>query len=717
MTNDKRRISFRNLALFILISFCISIFSIPFVHGQDPGNKQTGILENLSAQDADVVILNEENDLVFTGESSDFIYYTTTRKVQFKVNNKGGIDKISRFVIPETFDPSYIAHFPPARNYTHVYSRMKMDFFKAEIKTQNGETKEVDLKKDIEDVKMHLLFEDYYGNYQKFIYQINNLEVGDELTVEYRYHLLYTENTRELSGFRIFFHSDIPKLKYNLSIQHHSELVVDYEYINDAEPDDSTIIDKQVKYSWHRENLAGCIDEKGGKPYLSLPHITLKPRPYDLLYIVPHTNEERLRPIYSILAALREKKHFSISVSVLQGVNTRQYQQIDNFIAKETSEIGEDSLGYEKIMKVHHTIVDNFDFKDDLDYFIREDRREPRMGDHLSAMQIRDISRYNIYLALIRKLGLNYFTTYLCDNRSGNISDVFLHPMLHSDFLYTIMLNDEMVVFLYPKKARFGYYLNELPFYYEGSRGRLVHLNDYRHTENPIQEGFREIFMPKGSAGSNTRSTRAMVEIDIENQKAIFNAQVSLSGQFSTMTRGVYQYDYHDETVNPLYGQKIWELNDNVNLISKDIEIKKKEPPFTTTVKTKYQADNIFDIKEDTLRLDISNWFKHIYYHDFDIDGRQMDFHPDFANRDTYSYFIKFDKDISLIQEIENIQINNELATFVINIEQVDSKSIKIDSHFAIGEEVPVEQIEIIKEIYDRIQELNSSRIKLLINP
>jgi hypothetical protein len=94
-----------------------------------------------------------------------------------------------------------------------------------------------------------------------------------------------------------------------------------------------------------------------------------------------------------------------------------------------------------------------------------------------------------------------------------------------------------------------------------------------------------------------------------------------------------------------------------------------------------------------------------------------MDFHPDFANRDTYSYFIKFDKDISLIQEIENIQINNELATFVINIEQVDSKSIKIDSHFAIGEEVPVEQIEIIKEIYDRIQELNSSRIKLLINP
>ncbi len=675
--------------------------------------------DNTSVKDSnnqdDVVIINEENTISFDGQNIEFIYFTIAKKVHYKVHSMKGIEKISTFILPETFDPTYISHFPPTRKYTHVYSRMKCEYFKAEIISKNGDKKEAQIEESVEEVQMHMLEENYYGTYNKFIYQVQNLEIGDDLIVEYNYNMPYDENFFELSSFRIFFQSDIFKEHYQLSIEHDAELVVEFNYFNDAEPDSVITEGKKKKHYWSRENLNGCIQEPGSRPYLHLPNIIFNTLPYSLLYVVPHSEEKRFTPFYSLYVRQREKNHFGISVSMLQGVNTRQYEQIERFIKDETKEIFNDNIGYDKLSKIHNTIVDEFDFADDLDYFTREDRRDPRMGDYVSQRQIRDIARYDIYLTLILSLDLNYFTTYICDKRSGVIGDDFLTPMFQGDYMFTLLMDDDKIVYLYPKKSRFGYYLNEIPFYFENARARLVHVNDYRNIEVPVKEEFREIYTPISKMGDNIRNSRIKVDINVDELSATFNAQVNLSGQFSTMTRGAYQFNYQDETVNELYGKKICELNDGVQLIRNDVEIRKKEPPFPTRINAKYLAKNLLTRHNDTISLDIKNWFNHIVYENLEIDNRQMDFYPDFANRDTYSYFIQFDSDISLIRGIENVEINNELASFIINIEQVDSKSIKIESHFAISNKIEVENIGVIEDIYNRIEELNNGRVDFIL--
>ncbi len=666
-------------------------------------------------QSNDLVILNEENEIIFSGESMEFIGFTVNKKVHYKINTQAGLEKISKIVLPESFDPSYVAHFPKARNYQNLYTRMKCDLFKAEIKSSSGEIRKAKLSAEIEEIKMHMPQENYYGTYLKYIYNIEDIQIGDELIVEYSYNMLYNENFYMLSGYRIFFHSDIPKLSYHLKIQHHSELVVDYSYFNDAEPDSLIDRDGLKKYYWNRENLAGCISEPGGKPYLALPYIVLTPRPYDLLYTVPHSYEKRLTPIYSLFAGLREAQHFSISISIMEGVNTRQYEQIQHFLADKTSGTDIDSIRIKEFINIHNTIVDDFDFADDIDYFTREDRRNHRMGDYLMGNQIRDISRYDIYLALIRSLGLKYFTTYLCDNRSGMISDNFLKPMHQSDFMYTILLDDGNAFYLYPKKDKFGYYMDEIPFYYENAKGRLIHLLDYRNTEEAISEEYREIILPKGNIGHNTRNSRLMVEIDLKELSATFNAKINLSGQFSTMTRGAYQYDYSDETANKLYGKKIWEIGDGVKVLSKNVLIKDRIHPYPVEIRANYISDNSLTLSNDTISLDVSNWFNHIIYQNFEIKNRQLDFYPDFANRDTYSYIIKFDEDVKMLGGIEPININDELGTLIINAEQIDSRNIRITSHFALTDKIEINRIALIKEMYDKIQQLNQSSIKLLI--
>lgn len=666
-------------------------------------------------QDKDLVILDEENEIIFSGESMEFIVFTVNKQVKYKIGSETGIEKGSSFVLPESFDPSYITHFPKARNYTHVYSRMKCDYFKAKIYSETGQERIAEIRPEKQKLKIHMPEENYYGDYTKFIYHIDNLQVGDELHIEYSYNLLYNENSFKLSGLRIFFNSDINKLNYKLMIQHHPELVVDYDFINGAEPDSISIVDGIKKSFWIKNNLSGCIDEPGSKPHLSLPYIVLTPRPYDLLYVVPHSYEERLTPIYSMFAKLREAMHFSISVSIMEGVNTRQYELIEKYIKRQISDIDNDSTGLKKITSIHNNIVEDFEFADDIDYFTREDRRNHRMGEYLQSGQIRDISRYDIYLALIRSLGLKYFTAYLCDTRSGEISDNFLKPMHYDDYIFVVITEDDVAYYLYPKKDRFGYYIDEIPFYYENAKARLIHLLDYRNSEEAISEEYREALLPKSNIGMNSRSSRIMVNVDLEELIVTFSGKVSLSGQFSTMTRGAYLYDYQDETVNELYGRKIWEINNDTEVLSKSVKIKKKVFPYPSEVTTKYQANNIIELNQDTINLEISNWFNHIIYKDFSSEDRHLDFYPDFAHRDTYSYMIKFDKDVELVEMPKSVNIIDEAASLMTNIEQIDNRTIRVTSHMAISDKIEVDNIELVQKIYNHVQMLNSSSIKLIL--
>jgi hypothetical protein len=108
----------------------------------------------LISQNEDEEIISETNLISIIGRKEDFINFSFTKKVKYLVKNQINSQKLASFVLPETFDPTYISHSPEVRNYTYVLSNLKVNYFNATIKNKNNEITEAKVVKTIQDVKM-----------------------------------------------------------------------------------------------------------------------------------------------------------------------------------------------------------------------------------------------------------------------------------------------------------------------------------------------------------------------------------------------------------------------------------------------------------------------------------------------------------------------------------------------------------------------------------
>ncbi len=557
---------------------------------------------------------------------------------------------------------------------------------------------------------------DRYGYFDFYNYSIKNLEIGDILTIEYAYEVEYLNNLYLLSSFRIFFNNNFNTEIYSLTISHNNNLNANIIYLNNGKPDSISTVEQTKHYYWSEKDLAGCINEEGAIPYLSLPHINISIYPSDFYYFPPNSLASSRLPLYYNYVQLREKNHLAIITAINQGVNTNQYNQLNKFVDENILSIENDNTGYIKLLKLHSKIVDDFDFANDLEYFNNRDTRDPRIGDYITKRTIRDISRYDLYIALLRKLDLNHLTAYIVDNRVGELSMSYVSPMFDSDYLIATTLKNNTLQYIYPKKNKFGYYLNELPFYFENSKATLVHLSDYMSADYPINENLKDITTPNSAIEENIRKNDAYVKINLDNSFVEFKVSVKLEGQYSTLCRGSYLYDYTDESINPNYGRKIWELESETELISTNTKVITKVFPYTTVVSAHFKNRNILTSNNDTLALDIKNWFNHIIYDDLNIENRKLDFHADFNGQDTYTYTIKFDENVEVISALDKLNINNDFGNLAIAIEQVDEKTIKLSSSFTTtNKKVRTENISEVKYIFDNIDELNNSKLLLIL--
>jgi hypothetical protein len=656
------------------------------------------------------IILNEEIQIEINGTKYDHVVFLFTCDRTYKILNEKGISECSQITLPESFDPANILHYPKSRNYGNYLSNVHFGYFNASIVSEGDVVKNAQVDEVIMPVKSVIPELNRFGTYDEAVYRIKNLKVGDELNVKYSYTVHYNKNFFRLSSFRLFFNSDRNKLNYKFILKIPKDLETEIYFRNYADPDSIVAIGTHQFYYWDKKNLAGCFDEPGSRPYKSLPHVIFTIMPSQISYMLPYSFEIRYVPFYAIFAFTREKNHLSIAQSIHLGVKLKQYQLIDKFIKEQISDIQNDTLGYFQLMKIHHTIAEQFRFSNDTDYFNRREILEPKLGDNISAMVLRDIFRYDTYVATIMKLGLPYFTTYVADIRSAELNNEYFRPMYDSDYLFSVVIKNNTLQFIYPKKDNFGFYLNEFPFYYEGAKARLVSLNDYQDPRSPIFEEIRQITLPSSKVNDNVRRTTVQGDINVNRKSISFKARILLQGQFSTMMRGLYMQDYKHADVNHLYHVKLWDKQEDVNLKKKDVIITKKEFPFANVVNAEYFSDNMMQINDNILSIDLSNWFLHIIYTDLSENGRVQDFYADFPGRDTYVYSLRFDEPVELINENQNIEIRNEFGEYIFMIEQENETSIRVTSHFAIFSPfLPVEKISFVADMFRAIQKHNEN--------
>ncbi|NOR86307.1 MAG: hypothetical protein GQ527_01730, partial [Bacteroidales bacterium] len=114
--------------------------------------------------------------------------------------------------------------------------------------------------------------------------------------------------------------------------------------------------------------------------------------------------------------------------------------------------------------------------------------------------------------------------------------------------------------------------------------------------------------------------------------------------------------------------------------------------------------------------LSLKNSFQHIIYKDLKIKNRQLDFYPDFYGQDSYVYLIQFDRNVAIVSSVENTEIRNEFGELMIKIEQIKPDVIKISSLFSVTNyKITADKIVLVKDIYNRIEELSNSSIEFVL--
>jgi hypothetical protein len=661
-------------------------------------------------------IVLEETDINITGLKFANLYVTFSKHLVILVRNMADTSRLCNITLPEPFDPSLIIQSPPERNAGFYFDKIKMNDFKAGIRLQGGQRKPAVVVPGNKEIQMASYWDNRYKRYYESTYLIRGVKSGDTLDIAYNYSIPYKENYMRFTSFRIFFHGSLFKDQYLMKLHFDPKLNVRFSYENNGNPD-TIFTDGSVKTMvWKKNALPGCMDEPGAHPYFSLPHFVFTLLPNDMMYTIPYTFDYTLLPLYSLAAYYREQGTIKIIKAVALGTNNNQYRKIRSWVNDQTAGVIHDSTGYLKLSHMNDRIVDDFAYNNDLPYYRFIDEFDESMGDNLNNMKIRSISRYNLYPALIYSLKLNYFTAYIADKRSGVLSDEYVQPMFESDYLFAVPLNDGSLQFLYPKRGRTGYYMNEIPFYFENTKAQLVLIDDFSNQKKAVNDHTRFIDMPGSKTGDNFRKSNILVQIDLDSLKTEFSARVALGGQYSTLTRGVYLFNENDSTVNPAYWAPIWKVNDQVKVRSKETTIAEKVFPFKTNISATYDVPELISKSENEFVIDLANWFHFITYKGFSSDGRVQPFFSDFNGSDIYSYLLRFNKPVTLSNHTANTHVRNSFGEAAIEISQYQPNEILVTAKLITNAYmVEASKTNEVEEIYGVVDNLDKAKLAVTL--
>lgn len=711
-------------------------------------------------KDEDAVILFEKVEW----EINDLEQSTLFRKhIRIQFLTPKGIQKHSRITIPEPVDPpreyADIAMSKRAHIHRPKYFDLEILEFGARIIKPNGTVRNVSPMDSIEAERL-----EYNGNTRTayaYYFSLPNIEEGDVVEIMYEYFLPYQFDWR-----RMFFHGILPKQHFEMSFTYPAREYVVWDYVNGASPTDSIKLPfkpYQIKLSWQYEHLAGCMNEVGAQIYQDLPHLNY--------YIhnkvfgrYEHDVIAEYQPYtwdYVAYDLIDFRKH---NIHKTQKRISRKENALNQFYKQQTVSIPKQSL-LKRLQHIHQTITEQFDFQADKDHFNNTDKRLAKLPSFFGERLLREINqsylysglfhrfvenptaqletqafvgtdaakpervpqslknkelystnRFSIYEGIFNRLKTDYYRVNIADKRVSLIDSHKCLPIIGENRLFSTQIG-ENIYYVYPKKARFGYALNELPFYLENTK--TLHIDQM--TESYLDKQNVLFFdTPQSQFKDNYRLIHVLGIVNLNEPQISFDAKVMLSGQYSTLTRGLYQYEEIDSTLNQRYSKKVSALNSaSVGEYTYPLTYD-KEYPFRAEVRLTYQgAELVSQTTDSTYLINMNNWFRHIIHEHFDADRRDLNYYPDFQGRDIYRYFLVFDQPVTLPDYKDlPLLIENSFGVYSFGIYAITDRIVMVESDFAtIAEQVPTENAHEVAHLYSAIRQVEQSNLLIKVLP
>lgn len=597
-----------------------------------------------------------------------------------------------------------------------------MDIYRSNSNLQTMSTKEYEhflvprylLQKDYIDI---MLSQPVHA----FQFKLENLQPGDEVELVYSYKTLTANN-------RIFFNNALPKQNFDLSISYASNEVYMFDFFNGANPDISPDAENNNRlrtYNWKRKYVEAYTFEDGSRPHLELPFVSYYYHYRDFGKMTSTGDYEKLYP-YVWEAYYRKyvnyiekgfKRGYSSDGKLAKRFFTRPDKNtlaLNRFFESRTEGVA-DTFFLKQMMNVHDFITDSFTYNDDKKWLEGESFRLMHLGDAVGDQVLHNISRTRLYFEMASRLRDDFFITMLCDKRVEALDANKYKPLISWRYFYVVPFKGSYFYF-YPKHDRYGYHTNEMPFFYENNVSFLIPqaVPDSGSWHNFAIISFPLTVTPSSSVADNVRNTNVLVNISTTDLKANFDAKVELKGQYSTLTRGYYKYSSTDPTLNENYFRQVWEIPGCAKPDSLQFTNESKEFPFTFNISCTYRSDKFISKNVDgSYALDLTGLAKYIIDEKLDSTKRLTNFYPDFMGQDSYKYFLKFDKDVALLnaQEI-NFEEKNSFGALRINIVNAQPNIIMLETKFVVNsEKVENEKFSDVVRLFNAVEKLNTQKL------
>jgi len=369
---------------------------------------------------------------------------------------------------------------------------------------------------------------------------------------------------------------------------------------------------------------------------------------------------------------------------------------------------------YTAIKSIHTDITENFIYKKDKEYYRQNDLRGKRLGEFFENRILRDVNRYETYFAILVKARVQFYSAYLIDKRFGEVSDEYFHPNFDSDFLLATSFGERIFDIMLPKRNKYGWYYNEIPFYWEDCLARLVHITDYANYHYPIKETFRYLHTQLSSLDDNMRQHKIKVLIDVKKDSIQFSGSVFLQGQYSTMCRFSYLKGYKDPTVNAKYNKTLWQFissNGSGEIVGKSVS---STFPFSSKFDMVFNSTDMIKKENSGYEIDLKNWFPHISP---EVNSRQNRFltyyYPDFLGEDRFEYELNF-KDTVELETPVTFGYENEFGYYKFSVYQESPIKIVISSDFHVNNSsISSEDYDVVLDVFKAIAQANNYKLKV----
>ncbi len=662
----------------------------------------------------DLLVLSDSLDVSFKGEKAYFINVAVERYLHYRILTEQGMQKLRTVSIPSPFDELYKPHRSAIRNPQRLFDAITISYFDAE-RIREGIHEKLETPRKVQEISSVTEW-GIFGIRNRYDYTLNSLRPGDEVIIRYRYFFPYYKNWLQLFSTRLFFHGNDPRQSVHVEWSHHPSLEVDTNFMNGAIPQ-IAINDEEVRYVWDFNNLPGCLDETGSRPYVDLPWFSFSPKPYELLYEHFNSFREEFVPLWYYLGFKREEKNRKAMDDTELGIKNKDNICFDKLALRYNQIGGNDSSGIASLIYFQRFVADSVRYDANAEHFKNQKSYlKDHPGTELIGGLIKEQNSEVVHAYMIQRLASTFLSAYPVDSRMATMSQAYFAPMLDNEMFFAAILKNNTLAYLMPKSDLRNLYADELPFYYENAPVMLIYPYDYAGYKRNFNDLLRIVNTPYSTMKDNYRKVNCMVNANLENGRLDFASRITLSGQYATLTRDLYKNKPVDSTINPRYLLKVWEAGNNPFQVNSQVTEPMFYFPYKCSVEASWSDTSSLQKKGNQYDLDLSGWIKHVIVPDLNTEFRYTDYYPDFNGSDTWAYMISFNEPVEMVALPDEINFDTDFGSFVFYVKKLSDRQILINSYLAVkAQQVRKEDIQEVGDIFGAVEK--ADQIHLLLRP